>query len=163
MKNIIQRALPLNQQYDVLYIIHSSVEDGNACGCDNCGRLISNIAAIKGQKGDQYNIGLDCLDTILQNNRQLLTSESYFKYMFSDKPAIQRAKSLRAKIIKKQKENDSYKATLHINEEKKRFGFYFEQARKDGSFEPCGWDYTFDLEYKDLTLAFLKGMPNIIL
>ena len=158
MKKVIQRSLPLDTKYSLIGVSYLSIEDGGGCACDNCGKLITNIATIKSDKGS-YTIGLDCLDTILLNN-ELLNGEDYFQYQYSDKPAIQKAKSLRAKILKKSKTDVNFKATF--KEQSNSFGFYFETLR-NGKFDPQGWDYTFNPKYKELTLNYLKGIPNTII
>lgn len=67
MKNIIARKLSLNVSYTLTDKKYISLTDGFGCTCDNCGKLIANIATVNdGNKS--YNIGFDCLDTILQNN-----------------------------------------------------------------------------------------------
>jgi len=70
MKNITQRRLPLNVTYTLINKQYVSILDGYGCSCDNCGKLIANIATIN-SNGKSYNIGFDCLDTILLNNAVL--------------------------------------------------------------------------------------------
>ena len=41
-------------------------EGGGTC-CANCGKLISRIATVKSDKGT-FEVGFDCLETLLQNN-----------------------------------------------------------------------------------------------
>ncbi len=67
MKQIIKRNLPLDVVYTLMDKKYISIVDGYGCTCDNCGKLIANIATISnGSKS--YNIGFDCLDTIIINN-----------------------------------------------------------------------------------------------
>lgn len=177
-KKVIQRALPLDVKYSIVSVSYLSLEDGGGCSCDNCGKLITNMASVKSDKGS-YTIGLDCLDTILVNN-SLLDNESYMQYLYSDKPAISKAKSLRSKILKKQKEDITFTATLYVFEGKDYFGFSFsrletktyrltedkkniEKCAPYQSYDPCGFDYTFNPAYKELTLNYIKGLPNVIL
>lgn len=156
-KRVIQRNLPLDTKYILNEVTYLSIEDGGGHSCDNCGKLITNIAHISTTHGKQFSIGLDCLDSILENNN-LLEHESYIQYQFSDKPAIQRAKSLRSKILKKSKTDDNYKAIF--KEFKDSFGFSFE-TELNGRWEPLGFDYTYNLKYKDLTLNYLKGIKCV--
>lgn len=164
MKTLIQRNLPLNVKYELVRVSYISIIDGGGCTCDNCGKLIANIAHIK--SGDKnYNIGLDCMDTILENNT-LLDNESYFKYQFSDKPAIQKAKSLRSKMVKKAKEDINFQAKF-IQFEDGMFGFGFSTLRiagfaPEGYRDPQGFDYSFMPEHKELTLNYIKGLTNVI-
>ena len=67
MKNIIKRSLPLDVKYSVIDKKYIPVLDGGGCSCDNCGKLIANIATITNGK-EVFNIGFDCLETVLMNN-----------------------------------------------------------------------------------------------
>lgn len=158
-KKVIQRMLPLDVKYRLIEVTYLSIEDGGGCSCDNCGKLITNIAHIQNDQGKNYAIGLDCLDTILENNN-LLEHESYVQYVFSDKPAIQKAKQLRSKCLKMAKQDENWKAIYKEFEDS--FGFSFETTR-NGMFEPLGWNYTYQLKYKELTLNYLKGLKNVVI
>jgi hypothetical protein len=70
MKAIIERRLPLNVRYTVTDKKYIPVLEGGGCTCDNCGKLIANIATIKSVNGT-YSIGFDCLETFLLNNSLL--------------------------------------------------------------------------------------------
>jgi len=61
MKAIIERQLPLSDTYKFLWINRQGIEGGNACACDNCGKVIVNMAGIQNQKGECFTVGLDCL------------------------------------------------------------------------------------------------------
>jgi len=67
MKNIIERKLPLNTIYTLTDKKYISLLDGMGCTCDNCGKMIANIATVSNGERS-YNISFDCLDTILLNN-----------------------------------------------------------------------------------------------
>lgn len=67
---IIKRNLALDVQYTVIDKQYIPVLDGGGCTCDNCGKLIANIATVKSDKGT-YRIGFDCLETLLINNNLL--------------------------------------------------------------------------------------------
>lgn len=85
MKNIIQRNLPLTQVYNLIETKYIPVADGVGCTCDNCGKLIANIATMKGSdNGKTYTIGFDCLDTILINN-QILQGQDIDNYLLAKK------------------------------------------------------------------------------
>lgn len=72
IKRIIQRKLSLEQKYTLLRTVHKSLTDGDCVGCENCGKLIANIATIKGDADNKtYLIGMDCLETFLINNNLL--------------------------------------------------------------------------------------------
>lgn len=158
MKKIIERNLPLNTKYDLIGVSYISLEEGG-CMCNNCGKLIANIATIKSEKS-VYHIGLDCLDSILENNN-LLNDSDYFKYQYSDKTAIQKAKSLRSKILKGIKENENFVAELRVLNNCFGFSFYIKNGQNlNGKIfdKQLGFYYTYDLEYKDLTLNIIKGL-----
>jgi hypothetical protein len=163
-KRIIQRSLPLNVKYDLISVSYLSLEDGGGCSCENCGKLITNIATVKSDK--VYNIGLDCLETVLLNN-ELLNNESHIQYLWSDKPAISKAKSLRSKLLKKAKEDSGFIA-IYREFNDGSFGFGFEtactrpwQIEAGIKTEPQGFDYSFQPQYKELTLNYIKGLTNV--
>lgn len=159
-KKIIQRNLPLNTKYSLIGVKYISIIDGG-CTCDNCGTPIANIATVKDENGNTYQIGMDCLDTVILNNK-LLDNESYVQYIFSDKPAIEKAKQLRNKILRQQKKDSSFKAEIYRCKDGERFGFSFSQIKVfRNDYEPAGFDFTFNTAYIDLTLAYLKGLPNV--
>jgi hypothetical protein len=78
MKTIIQRKLPLTEHYTLIDKKYIPLTESCGIGCDNCGQLIANIATVK--TGDKvYQIGFDCLETILINN-QLLSGKDIAEY-----------------------------------------------------------------------------------
>lgn len=79
MKRIIQRQIPLNQQYTLIDKQYSPLLDGGGCTCYNCSKPIARIATIKNEDGQKFDIGFDCLDTILLNN-QILQSKDLVEY-----------------------------------------------------------------------------------
>lgn len=160
MKNIIQRALDLSKQYELISVSYCSIEDGGGQSCENCGKLITNVATIKSDKF--YQIGLDCLDTILENNQRIISDEDYLKYQYSDKPAIAKAKALRAKILKYSKQYPNFTAVFKEFKDRQgndSMGFSYE----NGEGPRLGWDYTFNPTYKELTLNYVKAIKNVIL
>ena len=95
MKAIIKRNLPLNVKYNLIDKKYISLVDGFGCTCDNCGKLIANIATVKNDNNNTFNIGFDCLETLLLNNN-LLNGKSITEY--------QNFKSCLPSYIKKSKE-----------------------------------------------------------
>lgn len=61
MKKIIGR-LPVNKTYKVLDVDYATIDCGTVC--ENCGRIISNIATVEDNDGHRYNVGLDCAETM---------------------------------------------------------------------------------------------------
>jgi hypothetical protein len=91
MKNIIKRNLSLSQKYLLLDTKYISLIDGSGCTCDNCGKLIANIATISGETDQKsYSIGFDCLETFLINNH-LLSGED-IELFNTDKKCLPRVK-----------------------------------------------------------------------
>ena len=100
MKTIIQRNLPLDTKYSLIDKHYSSLIDGNGTICENCGRLIANIATVKSGNGKVYNIGFDCLETFLINNSLLdgKSVDDYKKFKKHLPTFIKRAKELKETI-----------------------------------------------------------------
>ena len=103
-KNIIQRNLPINQQYTLLETFYSSIEDSGTC-CENCGRPISNIAKVIGNNDKLIRlIGMDCAET-LTSIKDSLAFEKY---------AFQAGKTARAAIMKMLKKAKEQSTELEI-------------------------------------------------
>jgi hypothetical protein len=92
-KKHIQRNLPIDTSYKLIESYYSSIEE-SGCSCDNCGRLISNIAVVQDTKrGVQYNVGMDCAGT-------LTGIKGDFNYEWLHKIYFNEAKSARAAVMK---------------------------------------------------------------
>lgn len=91
MKAIVQRNLPLNQKYILTDKKYIPLSEGYGTCCDNCGKLISNIATVKNDNGTVFNIGFDCLETILINNNLLSAG---------DVEAYERVKKMIPKVLR---------------------------------------------------------------
>ena len=90
-KRVIQRNLPITQTYTVLGSSYVGIENG--CTCDNCGRLIANVAEVKGlNDGRTYSIGMDCAETLsgIKDN---------FDFEYIHKANFQQAKGARKYIL----------------------------------------------------------------
>lgn len=125
MKNIIKRNLPLNQKYTLIDKKYIPLINGNGCTCDNCGKLIANIATIKADK--IYNIGFDCLDTILLNN-QILSNSDLLNY--------EAAKKELKKIIALSKK---LKTTIENNKHVNITGILIENIDYDSNYLTVYW------------------------
>ena len=107
MKQVIKRNLDLEQKYIVLDKKYIPMLESFGTCCENCGRLISNIATVKGTNDKKvYNIGFDCLETILINN-SLLSKFDIDEYY--------RVKPMFAKIIRISKD---FKSVIAENKSK---------------------------------------------
>lgn len=156
MKRIIQRNLNLSLVYTLEGISYISILDGNGTCCENCGKPISNIAHLKSE-GKSYYVGLDCMDTLLEQSKNILSSDDIFKYNWVYKSAIQKAKSTRSKILKLRKKYPTLK--VNFVEFEDSFGFSYEAPdEKTGYTNPLGWDYTYNNEFKELTLNYIKDL-----
>jgi hypothetical protein len=67
-KKVVQRALLLDQKYEVLSIYRGDFLSGNGTTCENCGKVISNIAEIKNSSNTVFQVGLDCAKTLQISN-----------------------------------------------------------------------------------------------
>jgi len=69
MKKLVGR-LPVNRKYYVLGFNYIPL-DAACYFCDNCGKLISNIVALKDEVNNLFRVGLDCASTMqcYQNNK----------------------------------------------------------------------------------------------
>ena len=157
MKAIIQRHLPLTVNYTVIDKKYIPLESGCGMCCDNCGKLIANIATIKSDEGNIYSIGFDCLETILINN-SLLSTNDILDYERVKKmiPKIIRF----SKTVKEQMTNSSANIT----------GLLFDSPMKGSDYYPFYWlcgdqttsrnnDY---VKLKEMDFDFLlKTMANI--
>lgn len=115
MKAIIKRTLPLDVKYIVIDKKYIPLENGMGLCCDNCNKLIANIATIKNEAGNVFNIGFDCLDTILLNNTILSKSD------ISD---YEKVKKMIPKIIRFSK---TLKETISLNKSMVLEGIRFEK------------------------------------
>ena len=100
MKNVIQRKLPLNVNYTVVDKKYIPLLEGFGCTCDNCGKLIANIATVANPDGVKFNIGFDCLETFLINNNLLsnLDVEDYDKVKKMIPKVLNTAKKIKENI-----------------------------------------------------------------
>lgn len=117
MKSIIKRNLPLNVNYNLIDKKYISLIDGNGCTCDNCGKLIANIATVKNDNNDTFNIGFDCLETLLLNNN-LLNGKSITEYknFKSFLPSyIKKSKELKETIINTNLQNANKIVTIEVD------------------------------------------------
>jgi acyl-CoA hydrolase len=65
VKQLIERNLKFTNKYVYLEIIRGSIESGQVCSCDNCGKLITNMVKIANKETKQIHyIGTDCMETL---------------------------------------------------------------------------------------------------
>lgn len=89
--------LPVNQKYKVITIDYKPLNELSATTCDNCDKIISNIASIKNESGKVYNVGLDCASTM-----QLYQNNEVFNLIEAKKKLARRARFVKWYKTKKQ-------------------------------------------------------------
>lgn len=150
MKAVIERNLPLNTKYIVTDKKYIPLTEGFGCTCDNCNKLIANIATVKNEAGKSFNIGFDCLETVLINNSLLSTN---------DIKEYERVKAMIPKVIRFSK---TIKENIELNNGLD--GLLFE--RPSGYFFESGWityyllkgnskPYNTNVKLKDMDFDFL--------
>lgn len=149
MKAIIKRNLDLSVNYALIDKKYIPIEQSiGAYCCDNCGKLIANIATVKSIDGT-YNIGFDCLETLLINN-QLLSGSDIQEY--------ERVKKMIPKVLRFAKTIKEMQSKYNITGllfEDKSFGDYFtfywlvddqETSRNNDYVKLKGMDFDFLIE-----------------
>jgi hypothetical protein len=151
MKNIIQRSLPLNVKYLIIDKQYIPLENSFGCFCDNCHKLIANIATVKNDNNETFNIGFDCLETLLLNN-SLLSTNDIIEY--------QRVKLMIPKVLRFSK---IIKETAILNRENNLTltGIRFEKQTYPSEFYVFYWlfdratPYNSYVKLKDMDFDFL--------
>lgn len=130
MKNIIKRNLPLNVNYTVVDKKYIPLLEGFGCTCDNCGKLIANIATVANPDGVRFNIGFDCLETFLLNNNLLSQGdiEQYEKVKKMIPKVIRVSKEIKD-IVDRNKDN-SVKIT----------GITFDKPTYESDYKSFYWE-----------------------
>lgn len=151
MKQIIQRNLPLEVKYILTDKKYIPLEESMGICCDNCGKLIANIATVKNDLGNSYDIGFDCLETILINNSLLSTN---------DIKEYQRVKSMIPKVLRFSK---TIKETAILNRTNNLTltGLKFEKQSYPSEYFTFYWlfdkarPYNSYVKLKDMDFEFL--------
>lgn len=145
MKTITNRNLSILTTYKLIDTFYLSVEDGGGTCCQNCGRLITNIATVEDASGKRFSIGLDCAGTLTG-----IKGDFTFEYMH--KSRFTEAKQARAIILKRLKEGY---AELQFFEPTEKCSKGHWDMRKNGSgywryYEPETWTKYVKPMIKDL-------------
>lgn len=150
MKQIIQRALPLDVKYILTDKKYIPLLEGFGLGCDNCGKLIANIATVKNDNGETFSIGFDCLETLLINNSLLSAN---------DVQVYERVKKMIPKVLRFAKHIKEVMSSNNIT------GLKFEPHENESDYYPFYWlknnsttsrDNDF-VKLKDMDFEFLKS------
>jgi hypothetical protein len=151
MKTIIERQLPLNQHYTLIDKKYIPLAESIGTCCDNCGQLIANIATVRNETGTVYDIGFDCLETILINN-SLLSGKDIDEY--------QRVKKMIPKILRFSK---LIKETLTTNINANITGIRFEKQSYPSEYYPFYWLKAGQLTSRDNDFVKLKEVDILFL
>ena len=144
-KQIIERRLPLNVKYVCTDKKYISLIDGTGCACDNCGKLIANIATVKSINGT-YNIGFDCLETFLLNNNLLED------FNLEDYEKVKKWVTQSIRLLKQ------IKQTIDNNRAANITGLKFERPKYDSDFYPFYWLKNNQTDSRDNDYLKAKGM-----
>lgn len=83
--------LPIDKNYTLIDSYYTGgLENGGMC-CDNCNRMITNIAVIKDNNNNSFNVGLDCAEA-LTNVNGLHNAVMEFKEMKAIRAKLNKAK-----------------------------------------------------------------------
>ena len=89
-KKVIRRNLPINKEYKLVDSFYTGGITDNPMSCQNCGRIIANVAVIEDEDGKKYDVGMDCAETLSQ-----IKSSSEFNIAQND---FAEANAIRTKI-----------------------------------------------------------------
>ena len=79
-KKLIERNLKFSNKYIYKSITRGSIESGQVCLCDNCGKLITNMVHIFDNSNNKnYTIGIDCAETLSKANSVFNNINSDFR------------------------------------------------------------------------------------
>lgn len=126
--------LPVNCKYNVINISYKAKDAVDYCICDNCGKIISNIAVIENEKKQIFCVGLDCATTM-----SLYQNDSVFDLIQAKKELARRAKFVKW-----------YKTQCKSIIEDGGYYFYETETKEWRS----NWKYRMKKEYFDNTYKF---------
>ncbi len=108
-KQVNRYNLSLDHRYRIISFDYcGSILDGGGTTCDNCGRIIVNIATVETEQGKKYTVGLDCAETL-----SLVDCNDFWK--IKEQEALHRKLTGYIKTIKKQ-QDQSVKVTYNIDQ-----------------------------------------------
>ena len=99
-KKIIKRNLDLSQKYTFIDKKYIPLLSGYGLTCENCNKLIANIATVKSEKNEVFNIGLDCLETLMLNNKFLQGVKIDFETIKKSLPKVKKERLYFMEFIK---------------------------------------------------------------
>ena len=97
-KQVNRYNLPLDHKYRIIGFDYcGSILDGGGSTCDNCNRIIVNIATVETEEGKRFDVGLDCAETL-----SLVDCSDFWK--IKEQEALHRKLTSYIRTIKKQQE-----------------------------------------------------------
>lgn len=118
------------QEYELINVCRQTVENGTPLVCDDCGKIIFNIATIKGKQDRKtYNVGLTCVKKLL-NKSIYFDVETLLKY---DREVYlwDNAMNARKWVEKRKKENKyTFEYKEFFDESEKEIFCYIELRNK---------------------------------
>lgn len=154
-----QYNLPITTTYTIISSHYVSIEDGGGC-CENCGRIISNIATIESKEGKQYTVGLDCAGT-------LSGIKGDFDFEYIHKANFNTAKQARAKLNKAIKEGivknltfTTYETNDNYYKEVGAGKWEFERLRS-GKFDGYAWQQYPAAVWQKYILPMIKDLAAV--
>lgn len=137
------------QKYELISICRQTVENGAPLICDDCGKLIFNIATIKGiQDGLTYNVGLTCVNKLLNKSIyfDLETKLEYNRQVYEWDNAMNSRKWIE-KRKKEDKYNFKYKE-FYSNTEKETFCYIELRYKNNNNY--AGESASISIKYKSV-------------
>lgn len=124
------------QEYKLINVCMQTIETGTPLTCDDCGRVIFNVATIKGKSdGKNYNVGLSCV-------KKLLNKSIYFdletEWELERKESEWKKAMNTLKWLKKQSEKAPLNFELYKYDNGKEFCFEMT-FKEDFSGYKKGW------------------------
>lgn len=99
-KKIVKRNLDLDQKYTFIDKKYIPLIDGSGCTCANCNKLIANIATVKNEGNKIFNVGLDCLESLMLNNKILQGQKIDFQAIKKALPKVKKSRIYFVEMIK---------------------------------------------------------------
>jgi len=110
-----QGNLPINTKYKIINV--TALGDFEFTTCENCGKIIRNVATVEDLNGHRYDIGLDCAETLTTELGNYSLSELQ---LMEAKKEVNRIRRF-IRLLKQSK-------TIIINEKGDTFWFYDKEV-----------------------------------
>ena len=122
-KQVNRYNLPLDHKYRIIGFDYcGSILDGGGSTCDNCNRIIVNIATVETEEGKRFDVGLDCAETL-----SLVDCSDFWK--IKEQEALHRKLTSYIRTIKKQQEQ-GIKVSYEPQPEYNKIIIYFWSMRQ---------------------------------